>query len=137
MFNVDWSNTIRRIIKKSRYGSVADASDIISIYPVIVERTWRKDLPKEERIKNAIFGLNGEVGEFTDLFKKYFYHKHDTDDVHIMLELGDIIYYVCALCNELEIDFSELCYQNMQKLSDRYPDGFNSDQSLHRKEGDI
>lgn len=137
MFDVKWSNTINRVANGSRYGSVADAADVLAIYPIIVNRTWQTDIPKEERIKNAIFGLNGEIGELTDLFKKAFYHGHELDEIHVMLELGDILYYACALCNELELDFSEICYQNMVKLQARYPDGFSAEKSLHRAEGDI
>lgn len=137
MFDIKWSNTLNRILNGARYGSVADASDIISIYPAIVERTWRKDLDKKDRINNALLGMNGEIGELTDLFKKSFYHGHEEDVVHIALELGDVLYYLCALSNELGLDFSELCYENMEKLWDRYPKGFDSDKSLHRKEGDI
>lgn len=125
MFGIKWGVTLNRILNGARYGSVADAASIVSIYPAIVDRTWRKDLSKEERINNAILGLNGEVGELTDLHKKRLYHKHEEDVVHEMLELGDILYYLCALCNELGVDFAEICFENMDKLAARYPDGLD------------
>lgn len=137
MFCIKWDATLDRILNGSRYGNVADASDIIAIYPAIVDRTWRKDLSKKDRINNAILGMNGELGELTDLIKKSFYHGHETDVVHIMLELGDILYYLCALSNELGVDFAELCYENMDKLKARYPEGFDTEKSKHRAEGDI
>lgn len=137
LFDIKWDATLDRIVRGARYGNVADAADVVAIYPAVVERTWRKDIPKKDRIINAILGLNGELGELTDLFKKHLYHNHELDEIHIMLELGDILYYLCALCNELEIDFSEICYANAEKLYNRYPNGFDSEASLHRKEGDI
>lgn len=137
MFGIKWSATLDRILKGARYGNVTPASDIIQIYPAIVERTWHSVLQKKDRITNAIMGLNGEIGELTDLYKKVFYHGHDADAIHIMLELGDIMYYLCALCNEIGVDFSEICYENMEKLKARYPDGFKTENSLNRKEGDI
>ena len=137
MFDIKWGVTLNRILNGSRYGSVADASDLISIYPAIVNRTWQKDISNKERLTNAIMGLNGETGELTDIFKKAFYHGHDVDMIHAMLEVGDILYYACALCNELGIDFAEAMYANMDKLNARYPEGFEVEKSLFRKEGDI
>lgn len=137
LFGIKWSNTLNRILSGARYGNVTPAADIIQIYPAIVQRTWRNDLRKKDRITNAIMGLNGEIGELTDLYKKVFYHGHDADAIHIMLELGDILYYLCALCNEIGVDFSEICYENMDKLKARYPDGFEVEKSEKRMEGDI
>lgn len=137
MFDIKWSNTLGRILNGARYGEVADASDIISIYPAIVARTWRKDMDAKECLNNAILGLNGETGELTDMFKKYFYHGHDLDVTHTISEIGDILYYLCALANELGVDFAELCYENMEKLKNRYPEGFSVERSLHREEGDV
>jgi NTP pyrophosphatase (non-canonical NTP hydrolase) len=137
MFDIDWSVTLNRIITGTRYGSVPDAADVISIYPAIVQRTWRSDLCKKDRITNALLGLNGEVGELTDAFKKSLYHGHETDMVSVALELGDVLYYICALCCELGIDFAELCYENAEKLAARYPEGFEAEKSLHRAAGDI
>jgi NTP pyrophosphatase (non-canonical NTP hydrolase) len=134
MFDIKWSNTLNRILNGARYGSVADAADLISIYPAIVARTWRKDLDAKDRINNAILGLNGELGELTDLFKKNFYQGHDLDMTDIALELGDVMYYLCALANELGFDFAEICYENMEKLNFRYPEGFSEEKSINRTE---
>ena len=137
LFDAEHGNTVQRIISGARYGNVADATDIWAIYPAIVNRTWRKDLPKDQRINNAILGLVGEVGEFVDMQKKALYHGHERDVIHEMLELGDILYYITALCIEFDIDMAELMYENAQKLYARYPDGFTTENSLHRAEGDI
>lgn len=136
-FQAGSEHTVQRIINGSRYGNVPDASDVFAIYPVIVNRTWRKDLPKDQRINNAILGLVGEVGEFVDTQKKVLYHGHERDVIHEMLELGDILYYITALCIEFDIDMAELMYENAQKLYARYPNGFTTENSLHRAEGDI
>ena len=137
LFDIKWENTLNRILNGARYGKVAPAESVLAIYPAIVQRTWRKDLEKKDRINNALLGLNGEIGELTDLYKKAFYHGHDIDAIHVMLELGDILYYACALCNELGIDFAEICYENMEKLHARYPAGFETEKSMHRQDGDI
>ena len=129
--------TISRVATGARYGDILDAGDLMSIYPLIVEKTSRKDLSYVESIHNSLLGIAGESGELIDCFKKYFYHKHDLDLIHVELEIGDLLYYVCWLCIQLDIDFSEIMFANMQKLEARYPDGFDADKSLHRAEGDI
>lgn len=64
--------TINRVVEKARYGNVLDASGVTAIYPLIVEKTRRKDLSKDEALKNATIGLSGECGEVTDIMKKFF-----------------------------------------------------------------
>ena len=48
LFGIKWGQTLSRLLTGARYGNVTDASDVISIYPAIVARTWRTDIPKEE-----------------------------------------------------------------------------------------
>jgi len=137
LFGIKWGVTLNRILNGARYGDVADAADIVAIYPAIVDRTWNKNLDSKDRLNNALLGIGGEGGELKDMFKKYFYHGHDLDVNHAMLELGDILYYACALCNELGIDFSEVMYANMDELNERYPSGFSAERSINRAEGDV
>lgn len=130
-------NTVSRVVTGARYGVVPDAADVISIYPMLVTKVANQDLPKDERIKNAAMGLCGEAGEASDLLKKYFYQGADLDVNDLILELGDVMFYICWLCNEFEVDFAELCYANMDKLTKRYPDGFDPIRANNRAEGDL
>lgn len=134
LFGVPNANLISRVVSGARYGVVQDAASVLSIYPLLVKKTCRNDLPKEERIKNALFGLNGEAGEVIDLFKKHFYQGHELDINHVIEELGDVLYYVCWVLNELDSDFAEAAFENMVKLNARYPDGFDAERSIHRPE---
>ena len=135
--DIKYDNVVGRVINGSRYGEVLDASDVMAIYPLIVELTKNKSLSKDEAIKNCLLGLSGEVGEVLDLYKKHYYHGHDLDIDHVMMEMGDILYYITWLCIECGFDLSEIMYANMNKLTKRYPDGFSSEKSLNRKQGDI
>lgn len=137
LFDVKWEQTIQRVVRKDRYGEVADAADVIAIYPAIVKRTWREDIPKEQRIDNALMGMVGEIGELVDLYKKEMFQGHEPDDIAKIREVGDILYYLTAYGIEMGWDMSEVMYTNAQKLYDRYPNGFDVEHSLHRKEGDI
>lgn len=136
LFNANNQNLISRVVTGARYGNVQDADSIMAIYPTIVAKThgygsWDKQLI------NACFGIAGESGELVDVVKKHLFHGHDLDINHLLLEMGDVMYYLCWLCQLLNLDFYEVCYANMDKLNARYPDGFDSDRSQHREEGDI
>ena len=133
MFGVNHQNIISRIVTGARYGNVQDAASVVSVYPLLVEKTSRKDLPKKDRIENALMGLSGEVGEVLDIFKKHFFQGHELDVNHVIEELGDVVYYLCWLCIEFDIDFSEICFANMEKLDKRYPDGFSTERSINRE----
>ena len=134
IYDVAHANLISRVVNGARYGEVQDAASVLAVYPLLVKKTCRNDLPKEERIKNALFGLNGEAGEVIDLFKKHFYQGHELDINHVIEELGDVLYYVCWLLNELDSDLAEVAFENMVKLNARYPDGFDANRSIHRPE---
>lgn len=130
--------TVNRIIRKTRFGHLEDPADIWAVYPTIVAATARTDLPKEEQIANAAMGLAGEVGEVVDMLKKGLYQGHDVDEYDLMEELGDVLFYWTWLAVlQYGFDRAEIMLRNAVKLHERYPNGFDPDKSLHRKEGDI
>lgn len=88
-------------------------------------------------IINACLGLSGEVGETNDMIKKWIFHGHDLDDDKLAKEIGDILWYVALMCHSLGWDMEEIMQLNIDKLKARYPQGFDTELSKHRKEGDI
>lgn len=126
-------NNIGRIITGKRYPHI-ETGDIMEVYPTIVEFTQNKQVSIEEEIKDYALGLAGETGEVCDLIKKMVYHGKDVNPVEIILELGDVLYYLCALCNVLGIDFHEIYLNNNAKLMARYPNGFSQKASNERIE---
>lgn len=80
---------------------------------------------------NAL-GLAGEAGEVADTIKKAVFHRHPLDRVELVKELGDVLWYVAALCTKLEIPLENVMILNIQKLRKRYPDGYSSEASLKR-----
>lgn len=127
-------NTISRVVTGARYGNVEDAESIISLYPLLVEKTRRNDLTFEEQLKNASMGLAGETGEVVDIIKKHSYQGHELKIEELLDELGDVMYYLCWLCILLQVDLSEICFNNMKKLTGRYPNGFEAERSINRTE---
>lgn len=80
---------------------------------------------------NAL-GLTGEAGEVAESIKKGIYHQHGLDVAKLTNELGDVLWYVAALCSILHVDMSSIMQQNIDKLKARYPNGFNSQDSIKR-----
>lgn len=82
---------------------------------------------------NAL-GLNGEAGEVADEIKKVIGHGHALDKDKLLKELGDVLWYIAALCNDLGADMSTVAAMNIEKLAKRYPQGFSQEKSQKREE---
>ena len=88
-------------------------------------------------LSNAALGLCGESGEFADQIKKFAFQGHTLEREHLEKELGDILWYVALACDGLGTDMETVMKKNILKLQSRYPDGFDSERSQNREEGDI
>ena len=106
-------------------------------YQYEASKTIPKNMPNDEIIDNAVYGLIGEVGELVDIIKKYRFQGHPLDQEHAKLELGDILWYVNEMAVGLGIDLEDVAWSNINKLRARYGEKFSSEKSQHRKEGDI
>lgn len=84
---------------------------------------------------NAL-GLAGEAGEVADLVKKAVFHRHPLDREKLIKELGDVLWYVAALCTKLGVHMDDVMAANIAKLRTRYPDGYSSAASLQRRDTD-
>ena len=98
----------------------------------IVDRTWRKDLPEKDRLANAALGLAGECGEVIELLKKHLYHGHELQKEKLLIEIGDVYYYLAALEIELGYIREQAEMRVQEKLKARYPEGFSADASKNR-----
>lgn len=85
------------------------------------------------KIRNAVYGLNGEAGEIIDLLKKYEFQGHEFDHAKVVEELGDVLWYCALLADALDIKLQEVMLRNIEKLKERYPDGFDKARSINRK----
>lgn len=87
-----------------------------------------------DMLRNAVYGLNGESGEVIDILKKHEFQGHELDYDKIMDEAGDVCWYLALLASALNVPFEEIMLRNVQKLMERYPDGFDKNRSIHRVE---
>ena len=93
-----------------------------------------------QRLLTAAVGLSAESGEFMEIVKKMLFQgKPWTDDnrEHLIIELGDVLWYVMQACKALDIPIEEVVAGNVEKLKKRYPGGeFDVYQSENRASDD-
>ena len=110
----------------------------INEYQIAALRTAQTDkLTARELLLNSALGLCGESGEVADLLKKYHFQGHNLDLDHVAKELGDISWYLAVGAYAIGYDLETILQMNVDKLEARYPNGFESDRSLHRAENDV
>ena len=79
-----------------------------------------------ERLLTAGVGINAEGGEFLEIIKKMVFQGkswNDDNREHLIIELGDIMWYVAQATQALGISMEEVLDTNITKLSKRYPEG--------------
>ena len=94
-----------------------------------------------ERLVTAGVGLNAESGEFLEIVKKMVFQGkpwNEDNREHLIIELGDIIWYATNACMALGISFEDVVARNVEKLEKRYPGGqFDVYYSENREDGDL
>ena len=94
-----------------------------------------------ERLLTAAVGISAEGGEFMEIVKKMVFQGKPWDEhnrKHLIIELGDVMWYVMQACKALDVSIEEVVAGNVDKLKKRYPGGeFTVYQSENRKEGDL
>lgn len=86
---------------------------------------------------NGCLGLAGESGELLDMFKKWIFHRKELDEEHAKKEVGDVCWYLAMICESMGWNLDEIFQMNVDKLIARYPEGFDTERSNHRAEGDV
>ena len=94
-----------------------------------------------ERLTTAGVGLAAESGEFLEIVKKMVFQGkpwNDDNREHLIIELGDVMWYVANACIALDISFDEVIKRNVKKLEKRYPGGkFDISDSENRAADDL
>ena len=93
-----------------------------------------------ERLLTAGVGINAEGGEFLEIIKKMVFQGkpwNEDNREHLIIELGDVMWYVAQATMALDISFDEVIDTNINKLKKRYPGGeFSAHKSEVRAAGD-
>jgi NTP pyrophosphatase (non-canonical NTP hydrolase) len=93
-----------------------------------------------ERLLTGAVGINAEGGELMEIVKKMIFQgkpwNEDNRD-HLIIELGDVMWYVAQVCLALNISMDEVVLKNVSKLLKRYPEGvFDVSKSEKRADND-
>jgi NTP pyrophosphatase (non-canonical NTP hydrolase) len=106
-------------------------------YQKMTRRTESKEQNEVEKILNYSMGIAGEAGEIVDAVKKAVFHKHGLTPAFkrkLALELGDELWYIARLADVLGYTLEDIATMNIGKLKERYPNGFEANKSINRKE---
>jgi len=92
------------------------------------------------RLTTAAVGISAEGGEFMEIVKKMVFQGkpwNDDNREHLIIELGDVMWYVMQACAALDVSLEDVVAGNVEKLKKRYPGGeFNVYESENRAADD-
>ncbi len=74
--------------------------------------------PDEKAVEYLALGLNGEAGEVAEKIKKSIRDDKELGD-DVRDEIGDCLWYIARLLDELGYDMSDAAEANIDKLFDR------------------
>ena len=94
--------------------------------------TLNPGLSKKDVLINGVMGLCGESGECIDIVKKHLHQGHELDREKLLKELGDVAWYLAETAYALDVDLETVLQGNIDKLRARYPEGFDTEKSIHR-----
>ena len=92
---------------------------------IVTKKPWDS---KEWELVYCCLGLTGESGEVTDMVKKHISGTKLLEGEQlekIKYEIGDVMWYIAALCDGLGLDMGELAQMNIDKLRKRHGTSFS------------
>lgn len=110
---------------------------LVNDYQKEAMTTLNPALDKKDVLINSVMGLCGESGEAIDIVKKWLMQGHELDKEHLIKELGDIAWYLAEAATALDVPLETVLQGNLDKLRQRFPNGFSTEASVHRKKDDI
>ena len=84
------------------------------------------------RLLHGSMTLTTESGELADAIKKSVFYGKELDLVNLAEEVGDVLWAVAIICDELGVSIEEVMEANIYKLRKRYPDKFKEGDALNR-----
>ena len=105
-------------------------------YQKLASRTINKNLSEFEMEMHSLHGMVGEIGEIHSIYQKD-YQGHRMDETHLKKEVGDLLWFIAEYCTSFGWNMEDIMQMNIDKLRARFPEGFDEEKSLHRKDGDI
>ena len=79
----------------------------------------------DPKLVHMILGVASEGCEVLDILKAAITYSEPVDEGKLQLELGDLLFFIRAVCLYFGWSEDELRQMNMKSLLKRCPDGFN------------
>lgn len=79
---------------------------------------------REDVLGHMVVGLSTETGELLDAYKKHKFYGRPLDVQNVKEEIGDVMWYLVQLCDEVGYSMDQAKIDNIQKLKKRYPEKF-------------
>ena len=109
----------------------------VNEYQRLAMSTLNPALDRKEVLINSVMGLCGESGEAIDIVKKRLAQGHALDKERLTKELGDVAWYLAEAATALDIPLESIFQENLEKLKNRDPEGFDAQKSMTRLSGDL
>ncbi len=84
------------------------------------------------RLLHGSIGLATEVGELQDAIKKHLIYGKSLDNVNIIEECGDALWYIALTLDAVNATMSDAMERNIAKLQKRYGEAFTQEKALNR-----
>lgn len=88
--------------------------------------------PTGMRLIHGAMGIAGESGELVDAIKKHVFYGKPLDVENVKEELGDILWYMSILMDEVGSSFEDIMTRNDDKLGKRFPKGYSNEAAIAR-----
>ena len=109
----------------------------VNEYQKAAMATLNPALDKKDVLINSVMGLCGESGEAIDIVKKWLMQGHELDREHLVRELGDVAWYLAEAATALDVPLEAVFQGNLDKLRQRFPNGFDTGASVNRNDRDL
>ena len=103
----------------------------------VTEETIRRDLEKLEKQEVLIRTHGGAVPVDENDYELSLEKRKNTNisaKEKLAKELGDIAWYLAETATALDLNLEDIFQANIEKLKKRYPEGFDSQKSIHRED---
>ena len=107
--------------------------DSLHQYQALCKLTAKKFETSEKEILTWGLGIAGEAGDVASCIKKTFAHDNDQRE-GIKENIGDALWYAAMICNFFGWELQDILTANLEKLKQRYPNGFTLDDARRNGE---
>lgn len=103
-------------------------------YQSLAARTRNPALDPRDQLLDAAAGLSEEAGEVLGTVRKHLFQQRPLDREAITRELGDALWCLSAVAGSLGLSLGDVAHTNLEKLRQRFPDGFTAHDALARRD---